>query len=109
MTGTDHRGQAGRPRRWWVPLLAATSVAAVALAIAVPRFQGHSESGGAAAEASYLVRDGDRVEVTGLVIAAPGRPVVYCPPLPTTGDLPEAAPRCSANFAVTLTGADLDR
>lgn len=97
----------GSDRRSWVPVLAATSVAAVGLAIAIPRFQGDSE--GPRGEPSYVVRDGDRVEVTGLVIAAPDQPVVYCPSLPTAADRPEAAPGCSPNFAVTLTGVDLDR
>ena len=44
----------GSDRRWWVPVLAATSVAAVGLAIAIPRFQGDSESQGARGEPSRL-------------------------------------------------------
>jgi hypothetical protein len=70
-----------------------------------------------------IVHDGDAVEVTGQVIAAPGDPVVFCPPFSSTSDpqlsdlrpgrtpSPEKppAPTCPAALAVTLTGVDLDR
>ncbi len=92
------------PRRRWVPALAAATVAAIAMAVTItmlPDRFGSVASGGD--QAQYLVRDGDRVEATGMVIAAPGRPVVYCPHLGT----PDAS--CPANFAVTLTGVDVGR
>jgi hypothetical protein len=93
------------PRRRWVPALAAASVAAIAVAVTITMLPDRSGSTGpvASAEAQYLVRDGDRVEATGMVIAAPGRPVVYCP----SPQSPEDS--CPANFAVTLTGVDVGR
>jgi hypothetical protein len=100
-----------RLRGRWVPVLAAASVGAIAVAVAVTVLPDRSGSPGPVAggggEAQYLVRDGDRVEVTGKVIAAPERPVVYCPPL--SGPSSDGAPSCPADFAVTLTGVDLGR
>lgn len=103
------RLRSGRPRGRWVPVLAAASVAAIAVAVAVTVLPDRSGSPGpvasAGGEAQYLVRDGDRVEVTGMVIAAPDRPVIYCPGLPTPSA--DDAPSCPDNVAVTLTGVDL--
>ncbi|WP_432948290.1 hypothetical protein ACQPXM_13315 [Kribbella sp. CA-253562] len=70
-----------------------------------------------------IVHDGDAVEVTGQVIAAPGDAVVFCPPVASTADpqlsvlrpgkspspVRPPAPTCPAALAVTLTGVDLDR
>ncbi|MEV0800581.1 hypothetical protein AB0I34_23015 [Kribbella sp. NPDC050281] len=102
-----------RPRRRWAPVLAAASVAAIAVAVAVTVLPNRSGPPGPVAggggEAQYLVRDGDRVEVTGIVIAAPERPVVYCPPLSAPSSSGDDAPNCPADFAVTLTGVDLSR
>jgi hypothetical protein len=48
--------------------------------------------------------------VIGLVVAEPGRPVVYCPPVPSLSMPDRGSAGCGAtNFAVTLTGVDLDR
>jgi hypothetical protein len=59
------------------------------------------------------VQNGDKVQVDGQVIAAPGKQPVFCPPLakPTIGYLrgKEPAPVCPAGFEVKLTGVDLDR
>jgi hypothetical protein len=102
-----------RPRRRWVPVLAAASVAAIAVAVAVMVLPDRSGSAGPVAgrgdQGQYLVRDGDRVEVTGMVIAVPERPVVYCPPLSAPSSSGDDAPSCPADFAVTLTGVDLGR
>lgn len=43
------------------------------------------------------------------MIAAPERPVVYCPPLSAPSSSGDDAPSCPADFAVTLTGFDLGR
>jgi len=73
--------------------------------------------------ADLVVRDGDRVEVTGQVIAAPAQAVVFCPPRATTSDLQvppvlpgetpkpmvTPVPACPATLAVVVTGVDLDR
>ncbi len=96
-------------------MLAAASVAAIAVAAAVtvlPDRSGSPEAvagGGGGGEAQYLVRDGDRVEVTGKVIAAPERAVVYCPPVSAPSSSGDDAPSCPADSAVTLTGVDLGR
>jgi hypothetical protein len=61
--------------------------------------------------ATLVVRDGALVEAYGLVVAAPGQPVRFCPNLPTPaiGYLPghEPAPDCPAAMAVTVVGVDL--
>jgi hypothetical protein len=71
-----------------------------------------------------IVHEGDTVEVTGQVIAAPGQAVVFCPPRATaddpqvpplrpgeipTPDVTDPAPTCPTTLAVALTGVDLDR
>jgi hypothetical protein len=96
-----------------VPVLAAASVAVVAM-VGVLMLPDRSSSRGPVAGTGelppYVVRDGARVEVTGLVVAEPGRPVVYCPPLPSPSMPDDGPPGCrGSNFAVTLTGVDLDR
>jgi hypothetical protein len=110
----------GRRFRRWVPAVAAASVAVIAAAALVVPGSGEEKvaepahtlaSGNKTDPSGLLVRNGDRVEVDGQVIAAPGKPVVFCQPLPTpaVGGLPEAPPSCPANHAVKLTGVDLDR
>jgi hypothetical protein len=113
---------AGVDRRFrrWVPAVAAASVAVIATAALVVPGSGDEKvagpgptptSGYEADPSNLLVRNGDRVEVDGLVIAAPGKPVVFCQPLPipAVGGRPEAPPSCPTNHAVKLTGVDLDR
>lgn len=111
--------------RRWMPALAAVSVALIATVAAVilPDSSapepgagpptGHANPNTAAGQSRLLVREGDLVEVSGTVVAAPGRPVVYRPDLPSAGvgrdPGDEPPPTCSATFAVTLTGVDLDR
>ena len=119
-----HRG----PRRW-VPALAAASVAAIAAAALTVLPGGSHRPTGTPASTSdtpqsfaqgnqqpndaLLVKPGDKVQVSGQVIAVPGKAAVFCAPLPTTliGYLPgkEPAPSCPAEFAVTLRGVDLAR
>lgn len=115
---------AGADRRFrrWVPALAAASVAVIATAALVVPGSGDEKvaepaptpaSGYKADPSNLLVRNGDRVEVDGLVIAAPGKPVVFCKPvirqpLIRVG-VSEPPPSCPANHAVKLTGVDLDR
>lgn len=113
-----------RPRRW-VPALAAASVAAIAIA-ALTVLPGGSEpsvapstekpavaQGNSKDPDSLLVRNGDRVEMSGEVIAAPGKSPIYCAPHAEVaiGYPPgkEPAPTCSADISVKLIGVDLDR
>ncbi|HEY0691184.1 MAG TPA: hypothetical protein VGD71_19365 [Kribbella sp.] len=117
ITGGGHRST-----RRWVPALAAASVAVVATAalLVLP------ESGGAGNVAepvqilasgnndpsNLLVRNGDRVEVQGQVIAAPGNPVVFCKPMSQPAIFrpgPTPPPSCRPPQQVELTGVDLDR
>lgn len=119
-----------RPRAW-VPALAAASVVAIAAAAlsvlpnggeapAPPTAQSNqAETPQVRAEGTtpsnddLLVRPGDKVQVSGDIIAVPGKPVVFCPPYPRTaiGYPPgqEPAPSCPDNLAVTLKGANLDQ
>ncbi len=116
-----------RTARRWVPALAAAAVAAIAVGvITVAQHDGAGPapnvpvaSGGGSAEpttaagSTLVVHDGDTVEATGKVIAAPGKPAVFCPNLasPAVGYPPgkEPAPSCDAQFAVPLTGVDLTK
>jgi hypothetical protein len=119
-------------RRWVVPALAAASVAVIATATLVflpdkddqaPTVAQGKQSAGigplsSAAPAAVKkhplqVRNGDRVQVDGQVIAAPGKPVVYCIPVAT--DLPAIvgegpkAPKCEPGAELTLTGVAVDK
>ncbi len=125
---------AQKRRRWLVPTLAAASVAAIAAAALIVLPDGQppvvapppnaktnptpmiAEGTAPAAKPSaddLLVRNGDRVEVNGDIIAVPGQQPVFCPSRPTIsiGHMPgkEPAPKCPADVAVKLTGLDLER
>jgi hypothetical protein len=113
-----------RPRRW-VPALAAASVAAIATAALIVLPGGSEPSVAPSTDKpavaksngsdpdSLLVRNGDRVEMSGEVIAAPGKSPIYCAPHAEVaiGYPPgkEPAPTCSADISVRLIGVDLDR
>jgi hypothetical protein len=119
----------GRRPRVWVPALAAASVAVIAAAALTVLPGGDKEpvagpadsnatpksfaQGNQAPNDDLLVRDGDRVEVGGQVIAAPGKEPVFCPPLPRPAigwsKEQEPAPSCEPEYAVTLKGLDLSR
>ncbi|GAA1657206.1 hypothetical protein GCM10009744_57720 [Kribbella alba] len=110
----DRITQGKRPHRW-VPVLAAASVAAIAIAALVV-LPGHKDAPQLVApsnEDPLLVHNGDKVEVSGQVIAAAGKQPVFCPAVPqnAVGYLPgkEPAPTCPPNLEVQLTGVDLDR
>ncbi|QNE18376.1 hypothetical protein F1D05_11315 [Kribbella qitaiheensis] len=120
-----------KPRRWVVPALAAASVAAIATAAIVflpdrndpsPSVAQGKEStaAGKGAIAStgarkhpLQVRNGDRVQVDGQVVAAPAKPAVYCIPvasdLPATVGAPPKPAACAPGAEVKLTGVDPDR
>lgn len=125
---------ARKRRRWVVPALAAASVAAIATAalivlpdgqeptvapppntntVPTPMIADGTVQAGRPSPDDLLVRNGDRVEVNGGIIAAPGQQPVYCPsrPIIAIGYPPgkEPAPSCPAEYAVKLTGLDLDR
>lgn len=112
-----------RPRRRWVPALAAASVAVIAAGVLIvlpspaknptaavgspqPFAQGNHQPND-----ELLVEPGDKVQVSGRIIAVPGKTPVFCAPLPQTliGYLPgkEPAPTCPDEFAVKLNGLDL--
>lgn len=111
-----------RPRRW-VPALAAASVAAIATAALIVLPGGSEPSVAPSTDKpavaksndsdSLLVRNGDRVEMSGEVIAVPGKSPIYCAPHAEVaiGYPPgkEPAPTCSADISVRLIGVDLDR
>jgi hypothetical protein len=120
-----------RPRAW-VPALAAASVAAIAAAAltvlpnggqpdpAPPVAQSNQAETpqirteqSAPSNDDLLIHPGDKVQVSGEVIAVPGKAAVFCPSRFRTliGYLPgkEPAPTCPAEIAVTLKGVDLDR
>ncbi|ONI71986.1 hypothetical protein BWI15_17970 [Kribbella sp. ALI-6-A] len=102
-----------KPRRWVVPALAAASVATIATAALIWLPRGDEPVVAPSNDKAHplAVRDGDRVEVSGQVVAAPGVPVRYCVPLPTTAQLDpgEKPPACAPGGAVELTGVDLNR
>lgn len=125
MTGRQRRS------RRWMPALAAASVAAVAAGVItlLPGGDAPVPEGTVASESSegnqtpsvgsnqpptgpqsLLVRDGDKVEASGEIIAAPGKPVIFCAPhaVPAIGYPPgkEPAPACPADLQVKLTGFD---
>ncbi|WP_112244065.1 hypothetical protein [Kribbella monticola] len=123
---------AKKARRWVVPALAAASVAAIATAalIVLPDKHQHSVAqgkqsatqGGAPTSLGAIaggrkhplqVRIGDRVQVDGQVVAAPGKPVVYCFPVVTSlpaivGQGPQPA-KCEQGAELPVTGVDVDR
>jgi hypothetical protein len=116
----------GRPghrflqHRWLAP--AATGVVLVVAGLLLAVNRGPENGGGGKtppADGSphgrdLLVRNGDEVVARGVVVAAPGRPVLFCPPLPqaSIGYSPgqEPPPPCLGDpRAVVVTGVDLDR
>jgi hypothetical protein len=122
----QHQNQPNR--RWLLPALAAASVAAVAVMLTVLPMRSGGERSGPSGQgpqqssaSDLIVHDGDTVEVTGQVIAAPGQPVVFCPPRYSAddpqvrsgetpaSDVTEPAPTCPTTLAVTLTGVDVDQ
>ncbi|MEV6272357.1 hypothetical protein AB0L64_34650 [Kribbella sp. NPDC051936] len=114
----------GRKNRRWVPALAAASVAVVAAGVLsvlpdpkTPAPPAATATGAPQAFAQgndkWLVKPGDKVQVSGEIIAVPGKAPVFCAPLAKTaiGYLPgkEPAPSCPADFAVELNGLEVDR
>jgi len=126
----DHILGGRRSPRRWVPALAAAGVAAIAAAALIVLPDGAKEpaagpppatsdspqafaAGNQVPNDELLVRDGDRVEVSGQVIAAPGKEPVFCAPLPKPAigwpKGKEPAPTCEAQYAVTLKNFDLTK
>jgi hypothetical protein len=114
-------GGGRRPRRW-VPALAAASVAVVAagLIAVLPDHHDQAQSppqsfaqGNHQPNDELLVKPGDKVEVSGRIVAAPGKTPVFCLPLSETliGYLPgkEPAPSCPDDAGVKLNGLKLDQ
>lgn len=111
LTRLTEPGPDRRRSRRWLPAVAASVAIVAAGAVVFSSGDGTRLEPSAAKTTTQalrqLVRNGDLVEVTGTIFAAPGQPVVYCPNLPSTGESP--ATTCPARLAVTLTGVDLDR
>lgn len=112
----------GRKPRRWVPALAAASVAVVAAGIVavLPNHQDPAQGPQQSfAQSNHqpndelLVKPGDRVQVSGRIIVAPGKEPVFCAPLAERliGYLPgkEPAPSCPDDAAVKLNGLKLDQ
>ncbi|TCC42241.1 hypothetical protein [Kribbella speibonae] len=123
----------GRKHRRWVPALAAASVAVIAAGVIAvlpdpktpktPTAQAPSTTAAtpdartpqtfAQGNDEFLVKPGDKVQVSGQIIAATGKTPVFCPPLAVhaIGYPPgqEPAPSCPDKFAVKLNGLDLDK
>lgn len=59
--------------------------------------------------AALVIHDGNTAEAIGQVVAAPGKPVLFCPDLPVALPVPAPPPRCPADLAVVATGVDLTR
>ncbi|TWD74760.1 hypothetical protein FB561_6191 [Kribbella amoyensis] len=102
-----------RPKRW-VPVLAAASVAAIAVAvIQVLPHRDQAPSVAPGKEHPLLVRDGDKVQVEGQVVAAPSAPVYYCLPIATTLPLDvnqqTKPPACTPGQQIEVTGVDVNR
>lgn len=110
------------PSRGWLPAAAAAAVVAVVAAgvtVAVVRTDAPALTAAPASTtttapasgpfAPLLVRDGDRVAVSGAVQALPGRPVRICPPLGSIARLsPDPAPvSVYCEVGVTVRGLDL--
>lgn len=110
-------------RSGWLPVTAAAFATAVIaatgfaltrgpapLAVAPNAGQPTSATTAATQAVGLIVRDGDTVNVTGIVLAKPGQPIKLCAPVPETADLrPDdepGVPRCATS--VPLTGIDLD-
>ncbi|MEU4394704.1 hypothetical protein [Kribbella sp. NPDC023855] len=128
ITGTQPK------RRWLVPTLAAASVAAIATAALIvlpggtepavapppsaPKvMEGEPRSvqptAGQPGADGLLVRDGDKVEINGRIVAAPGKDPVFCPEVIQTlpGYFPgkEPPPVCGEDQSVKLIGVQLDK
>jgi hypothetical protein len=120
----------GRKHRRWVPALAAASVAVVAAGViavlpnpktptaeapnsTVATPNARTPQAFAQGNDDLLVKPGDKVQVSGEIVAVPGKTPVFCPPLAHTmiGYPPgkEPAPSCPDNFAVKLNGLNLDQ
>ncbi|MFI5697158.1 hypothetical protein ACIA58_35205 [Kribbella sp. NPDC051586] len=110
----------GRKPRRWVPALAAASVAVIAagvIAVLPNQKEPASDPQQSFAQGNHepndelLVRPGDKVQVSGRIIAVPGKTPVFCAPLAVAaiGYPPgkEPTPSCSDEFAVELNGLDL--
>jgi hypothetical protein len=118
-------------RRWLIPTLAAASVAAIATAAltilpdhnepvvappaskATPQAAEGTTLAGQPSVDDLVVRNGDKVEINGQIVAAPGKDPLFCPELPST--LPvfapgkEPAPSCPADLSVKLLGLDVSK
>ncbi|NEA32269.1 hypothetical protein [Streptomyces sp. SID13031] len=133
ITGTEAATLAARSkRRWLVPTLAAASVAAIAVA-ALTVLPDHNEPAVAPAPSStpqiaegavqgkagaddLLVRNGDKVEVEGKIMVAPGQGPIFCAPQMEAMPAPliepatePPAPHCRPENSIKLIGVDLDR
>lgn len=118
---TEGTTQDRTPRRGWIVAGAVTAVAtAVVVTTSVVARTGttpvalpDTSDPAVTDPAGLVLRDGMVVEADGVVVAAPGRPVRFCPALPTLATAPvvgqdEPVPDCPDGLAVTVREVDLD-
>ena len=107
-------------RHWVAPAAAVVGVALVVAGVVLAVNRGgpgaavgaKGRTAGSTSGPDLKVGNGDEVVAKGIVVAAPGRPVVFCPPLPQAdaGSVPgeESPPVCSGKpRPVVVTGVDL--
>jgi hypothetical protein len=110
VTETDTTAQS----RTWLPVAAAAAVAVlVVVGVVLANLGGPGDSFSLASSATIpsghaadaVVRDGDTVRGSGLVVAVPGQPVRFCAPVATGG----STPLSGCPVGVRVTGVDLSR
>jgi hypothetical protein len=117
---SERPGSSSLQRRWLAPVASIAGVALVVTGVVLVVNRGPAPAAGRqsppAAEptpaADLLVRNGDEVAARGVVVAAPGRPVMFCPPFGQVDIAPrrKQPPWCVEDpRAVVVTGVDLGK
>jgi hypothetical protein len=118
---SERPGSSSPQRHWFAPAATAAGVALVVTGVLLAVNRGPEPAAGRTPPAAeppsapdLLVRNGDEVVARGVVVAAPGRPVVFCPPMPETAMAhppgQEPPPACHDDpRAVVVTGVDFER
>jgi hypothetical protein len=117
---TERPGSSSLQRRWLAPVASLAGVALVVTGVVLVVNRGPAPAAGRqsppAADpspaADLLVRNGDEVVAKGMVVAAPGSPVMFCPPFAQVdiGTRQDKPPACVQDpRAIVVTGVDLDK